>query len=208
MIITEKVRKQFLDIAQIVKDIGEPIEGNFICDQYTDPTQFQLEKNEHKIKNIEFFAYGKSKICEIGVNACHSLLLMLNINPTAEYLLFDINCHKYTVPCLEYVRRQYPNTKITSIFGDSKITLLKTLVNSPEYINKFEFCHIDGGHGIEEVINDFSFIHQFSKKHAPILFDDYNLPWIQEFLDKQMKEKMVEYLPMYPTNLHIAYKHI
>jgi hypothetical protein len=208
MIINDRVKQQFLHIADIVKTIGEPIEGNFICNQYDDPTNFQLERNEHKIKNIQFFAYAKSRICEIGINACHSLLLMLDINPTAEYILFDINHHKYTEPCLDYVRSLYPNTKIITIFGDSKKTLLESLCSNSSYLSSVDFCHIDGGHSIQEVISDYAFIRLFMKRHGKILFDDYNLPWIKTFLDSRVDNHEIEYLPIYPTGLHIAYHHI
>ena len=78
-----------LNISNILKSIGEQVEGNYICDKT--PDNCIIHENIEKIINLQYLVKDKKKICEIGVNACHSLLLMLFINPTAEYLLFDLN---------------------------------------------------------------------------------------------------------------------
>ena len=57
------------------------------------------------------------------MNGCHSLLLMLLINPTAEYLLFDLGNHKYTLPALNYIKKQFVDTKINIILGNSVETI-------------------------------------------------------------------------------------
>ena len=76
-------------ITNILEEVGEQIEGNLICD--VKPTNWTIQKNIHKIKNLQYLVKNKKKICEIGVNACHSLLLMLLVNPNADYLLFDLH---------------------------------------------------------------------------------------------------------------------
>ena len=51
------------------------------------------------------------------------LMLMVSVNPEAEYLIFDLNGHRYTKPCVEYIRNAHPSTKITEVSGDSNVTL-------------------------------------------------------------------------------------
>jgi hypothetical protein len=204
--ISPSLLKHFEAIGNIVKEIGEPIEGNFVCDQYTDPLTFQLEKNKEKIENIQNFSIGKKKICEIGINACHSLLITLEMAPNAEYHLFDINWHKYTEPCLEYVKSQYPKTKFYTYYGDSKITLLDYVISKPLYT--FDFCHIDGGHEMREVCNDFTYVRYLMKPGSPVMFDDYNLGWIRDFIQKRVEHNEIKLLPIQATELHTVYHYL
>ena len=85
--------KHVKEIEQILRRIGERVEGNLVCD--IDPWNIVADRTGDKIYNLRVLSMGKKKICEIGVNACHSLLIMLLENPMAEYLLFDLNNHRY-----------------------------------------------------------------------------------------------------------------
>ena len=96
------------NITKILKEVGERIEGNLICNISADDYS-NSKKYESKIKNLQYLCKNKKKILEIGVNGCHSLLIMLLINPTAEYLLFDLGNHKYTLPAFNYIKEQFPN---------------------------------------------------------------------------------------------------
>jgi hypothetical protein len=49
------------------------------------------------------------------VNGCHSLLIMLLENPNADYLLFDLNYHKYTEPSINYIKESFLETKINTV---------------------------------------------------------------------------------------------
>jgi hypothetical protein len=74
-----------MSIQSILRMVGERVEGNFICD--ISPDNFTISQNLDKIANLQLLSRGKNKICEIGVNACHSLLIMLLENPTAEFII-------------------------------------------------------------------------------------------------------------------------
>ncbi len=53
------------------------------------------------------------------------LLLMFHINSDNEYLLFDLNNYKYTESAIEYIKKDFPNTKINIIYGNSIETMNK-----------------------------------------------------------------------------------
>jgi hypothetical protein len=71
---------------------------------------------------------------------------MLLINSDAEYLLFDLNNHKYTEKTIEYIKKEFPNTKIQIIYGNSVETIPKYIVDNPNQLNSYELIHLDGGH--------------------------------------------------------------
>ena len=50
----------------------------------------------------------KKSMIEIGVNACHSALVALSANPQLVYTGVDINIHKYTRPCVDYLETEFP----------------------------------------------------------------------------------------------------
>jgi predicted O-methyltransferase YrrM len=202
-LIKEEVRNQIFEIADILNNIGERVEGNLICDISSDNLTDDVNKN--KIYNLMKLAEGKSKICEIGVNAGHSLLLMVSVNPTAEYLIFDLGGHAYTRPCVEYIKNAYPSTKITEVYGDSNVTL-KNYIESNE-LHTFDLIHIDGGHETKTVENDFTCTQELLKKGGVVVFDDYNYHNIKEVVDYYRDRGIIsEYkTDMVETDLHYIY---
>lgn len=196
----------FKNIENILKEVGEKVEGNLICD--ISPDNNVADKNIAKIINLQNLCLGKKMICEIGVNAGHSLLLMLENNPNASYLVFDLNSHRYTEPCLNYIRSQFPKTKIISIFGDSRKTVSEYILNNPSQIHKYDLIHIDGGHDTEIVTSDFNSCKLLSANSGVTIFDDYNYPNIRKFIDEKISlNQIVSYrtFGLLKTNLHFVY---
>jgi predicted O-methyltransferase YrrM len=203
-IITQEVKYHISNIGVILDKIGERVEGNLICDITSD--NLTDVENQSKIQNLLILSKGKSKICEIGVNAGHSLLLMVSANPEAEYLIFDLGGHDYTRPCVEYIKNAYPSTKITEIYGDSNVTL-KQYIKSNE-LHTFDLIHIDGGHETETVENDFIYTQKLLTEDGIIIFDDYNFGNIRRVIDGYVEKKVIsEYTKdVIKTNLHFVYK--
>ena len=195
-------------IADILLKTGDFVEGNMICDM--NPNHFTISQNLAKIHNIRSLVAGKGKLCEIGVNACHSLLIMLLVNPTAEYLLFDLGNHRYTASCLEYVRTAFPSAKIQIIYGNSVETVAAFIKENPTECGTYDFCHIDGGHTEDVFSHDFLHIKSLAAKGAPIVFDDYNLGPIQTYIhDKLAKNEITEFnANLVPTDRHFIYSYI
>ena len=195
-----------LEIAKILKNINERIEGNLVCD--IDPYNFIINNNILKIKNLQYLSKNKNKICEIGVNACHSLLIMLIENPNAKYLLFELNNHKYTEPCINYIKSQFPNTKITIIYGNSIETVNNYIKENQYELNTYDLCHIDGGHTEDIFLHDYNNINKLSKKHEPVIFDDYNMYDIKQFINKKINLNDIEKynnININETDLHFIY---
>lgn len=202
--IKETTLKHFESIKGILESIGERVEGNLICD--VSPSNLVIDRNEAKIKNIQTLSIGKKRICEVGFNAGHSLLLMIENNPDAEYVIFDLCNHQYSIPCLEYIAKQYPTTKIEFIIGDSKVSMSKYMRDNPNL--KFDLIHVDGGHDLENVINDYNNSYLLIEKGGVILFDDYDYEVIKEFINTKInKGEIVKFTDpnLIETNLHISY---
>jgi predicted O-methyltransferase YrrM len=203
-IIKPEVKDHIANIASILDKLGERVEGNLICDITSDNLTDHV--NESKIYNLLKLAEGKSKICEIGVNAGHSLLLMVSVNPNAEYLLFDLGGHSYTRPCVEYIKNAYPSAKITEVYGDSNLTL-REYVSTGE-LNTFDMIHIDGGHETHTVVNDFIYTQFLLKKDGVVVFDDYNFGNIKNVVDYYVERNVISKydVDIVDTNLHYVYK--
>ena len=201
--------KYIQDISQILEETGEIIEGNLICDIY--PRNWKIEQNINKIKNLQYLYKNKKKIIEIGVNACHSLLLMLLINSDAEYLLFDLNNHKYTKKTIEYVKKEFPNTKIEIIYGNSVETIPKYIIDNPNQLNSYELIHLDGGHTENIFSKDYENCKNLITDDGIIIFDDYNMNDIRNFICNKINQKeIIEYTDdnICKNNLHFLYKYI
>ena len=196
-----------LGLTALLKTIGERVEGNLVCDIV--PDNFTVNKNMDKIKNLQYLCKDKKKICEIGVNACHSLLMMVLENPTAEYLLFDLKLHRYTEPCIEYIKTHFPSTKITVLYGDSTKTV-SAYINDPTNLNElhsYDMCHIDGGHTHDVFSKDFANIKELSA--GCVIFDDYNYGAIKSFIDAEIRSGSIVKVndsKIINTPLHFVYR--
>ena len=180
-------------IEEILENIGERVEGNLVCDIH--PKHYTISRNLDKIKNLRAACTGKERICEIGVNACHSLLIMLLENPTAEYLLFDLNNHEYTEPCLEYIKSAFPDTVIRAVYGNSVETINTYICEHRDELHTYDLCHIDGGHTPDIFVVDYHNIKSLSKVGSPVIFDDYDINDIRDFIHAMVAEKnIVEYV--------------
>ena len=191
-------------LGKILLQVGERVEGNLYCDIH--PGNITI--NNNKVDNLRITASGQSKICEIGVNAGHSLLFMLDVNPTAEYSLFDIGLHKYLDPCFKYLQEQYSSTRMTLYLGDSKLTLPAFAEN---HQGEYDFCHIDGGHNPPEFTSDYINSMILLKKGGFIIFDDYDYPEIKAFVDEKIKLGEVirfQEAPLFPTESHIVLRKV
>lgn len=205
-ILNDTVVGHISKITEIVNRFGGGIEGNLICDVTAD--NHVDEQNRSKIENLITVAKGKKRICEIGVNAAHSLLIMVDSNPTAQYLLFDLNGHAYTEPCIEYIKSVYPSTNIEVIYGDTNLTLHNYFKNGTQLRSCFDMIHVDGGHELQTVVNDFIYSRLLLKEKGIVVFDDYNLHNIKVTLDYHIERDTIEKVDspnILDTNLHYIY---
>jgi len=177
-------------LAKILAEIGERVEGNFICDG--EPHRDVRTHNADKIHNLQTLVKGKTRVCEVGFNAGHSLLCMVDVNPTAEYVLFDLGIHAYTRPCFDYLRAAYPSTSMTIVYGDSKETL-------PAYQGSFDLMHIDGGPHLPELTSDYTQSLRLIQPGCPIVFDDTDFPTIANFLNAKREAGEVRLYTETPT---------
>ena len=182
------------NISDIIDESHEQVEGNLICDKRA--RNWNVKRTGNKIKNLQYLCKNKKKIVEIGVNGCHSLLLMLLVNPDAEYLLFDLNCHQYTVPTINYIKSAFPNAKINVIFGNSVETIKNYIVENQNELNSYDLFHLDGGHTEDIFSHDYHHSKLLlNKENGIVIFDDYQIPAINSFIHKKISEnEIIEYM--------------
>jgi hypothetical protein len=178
-------------IDDIVEKSGSPLEGNCLYPWGDKNNNDALIKYglSNKRDNYKKAVSGKSKICEIGFNAGHSLLVMLYENPNAEYTLFDLGEHNYSKPCFEYIKSIFPQTKMQIFWGDSRETMKQYLLEPTH--TKFDFIHIDGGHTEDVFRVDWIHSYQLIQDNGVIIFDDTDLPIIKTFVNQLIKNNVV-----------------
>ena len=148
-------------------DLNQPglLEGNCMYDNCTTNINPAFYNKQINIFNLS--ANAKIAI-EVGVNAGHSLLLMLLSNPTVKIYGFDICYHTYTEPCVAYLNSQF-NNRITLIKGNSKITMPEFIQTNPNL--QVDFFHIDGMHE-PDTDHDFQNSYKLAAKDAIMIWDD------------------------------------
>jgi hypothetical protein len=173
-------------IKEIVEQSGELCEGNCFWKHLT--TEYQEELIS---KRTNLFNFGsKSKhIMEIGFNAGHSCLLFLLSNPSSKIVIFDINEHKYTKPCFEYLDREFPN-RMTFITGDSTKTVPQFAREYP-YL-KFDLIHVDGCHNLDIITQDLKNIRHLVANNHVIISDDDQISHVHKLHRKLVEDKVLQ----------------
>lgn len=110
---------------------------------------------------------GKSKCIEIGVNAGHSLLIMLIANPTALYDVIDICDRQYTKPCVQYLQQAFPN-RIIAYYDDS-LSVLESFRDKG-----YDLLHVDGCHHTSHVVRELDILRKLAIEKPTIVIDDVN----------------------------------
>lgn len=162
-------------------DINE-IEGNIFC--IGDPRN-EIPSFRPKQFNLQYLSSISKDVCEIGVNAGHSILFMLAANPEINLTLFDLGGHSYTQPCVEYIKSLFPKSSIQITYGDSRETLKKF---SQENKKCFDFIHIDGGHEIEVLSSDWMNSLELIKDDGILVVDDTDYEIIFNYVHDQIDE--------------------
>lgn len=186
---------------------GETLEGNCV---YQHQSLTRIPQLEDKQKNLWEAAvilhktHGTNmKLCEIGFNAGHSVLLFLLAAPTASYQLFDLGEHAYTRPCLELLQTSFPTARIQMDFGNSLTKLPMWIAAHKDQIETFDLVHVDGGHSMECIVNDMAFAMQLTKCGGIIIVDDLQdenivrivTMWVDAGLVKPIPQRILNVYP-------------
>jgi predicted O-methyltransferase YrrM len=162
----------------ITQEIGSDVfEGN--CFYHHNSLR---EFSELYTKQLNLFWCGKpaTRICEIGFNAGHSSMLLLlgrNRDPL-NFTIFDIGHHRYTAPCLNYIRQAFLHVQFEYVEGDSTITMPEWINARPDMKEAYDLVHVDGGHSEYCASNDMKNADILLKIGGTMIIDDTDAPQI------------------------------
>ena len=172
------------DLKNIVIASGSLLEGNcFYFNKTLEPYPALYAKQAN------LFWAGKqasTRICEIGLNAGHSAMLLLLGRDTTplEFTVFDVGWHPYTKPALECLKTKFPHVTFEYIEGDSIKTLPDFIRSDPfNRISRYDVVHVDGGHSEECIQNDMKNANLLVRKEGIIIIDDTNNEHINKYVD-------------------------
>ena len=146
----------------IIKQIGEPLEGNIFEEDPNDVDIFLPKR-----KNVILSCKNKNKALEIGFNSGYSAVLILLSNPDIYLTCVDIAWHRYTIPCYKQIKKDFGD-RIQLLVGDSRAVV-------PTIVDEFDLVHIDGGHSLDIARSDIINTNKLLKKNSVIIMDDVNI---------------------------------
>jgi hypothetical protein len=180
---TPSFRRHLAELNRIVLASGSMLEGNIF---YPDGTVVKnpavIRNNEippdriHRRANVISAVQGRRIILEIGFNAGHSALLILEANPEIRYIGIDIGRHAYTAPCASYLKASYGN-RFDMHFGSSTDILPEFIAN--EACNDIDLVHVDGGHTEAVAFADLNYVIRMSRQpglRRYLIVDDTQMP--------------------------------
>jgi hypothetical protein len=181
--------EHFAVLNRIVLNSGSILEGNIYFPDGTHRNEIEVIKNNdvlpvrrHRRANIVSAIKNKNCVLEIGFNAGHSALLMLESNQDIRYIGIDIARHKYTKPCGDYLRSVYGGR--FEIFYGSSFVVLPDIAQAGVCTN-VDVAHVDGGHSAEAALTDLSNVVRMPRAAGlsrHLIVDDTQMPQILSVL--------------------------
>jgi predicted O-methyltransferase YrrM len=180
------------DLKQIIVDhINETeFEGNCFYHHQT-----VNEYPELYNKQLNLFWCGKQakKICEIGFNAGHSaMLLLLSSTADTSFTIFDIDHHKYTRPCLDYLVSAFRHVSFEYNVGDSTIVMPEWIASNSAHVGSFDLVHVDGGHTEACAASDMKYADILLRTDGIMVIDDTDAPQINHLVDQYISSRKYE----------------
>ena len=114
---------------------------------------------------------GSRRALEVGFNAGHSAVLMLEAEPALDLTALDICTHPYTRPCAALLADAYGD-RFAFHAGDSR-QALDGLDGAA-----FDLVHIDGGHGADVARHDLDWVCRATRPGTRLVVDDVYAPAI------------------------------
>jgi predicted O-methyltransferase YrrM len=186
-------------LSEIIKETKQNLEGNCLFFN----ASFRPRNIPSLVYNIAEFSKRASRIMEIGFNAGHSALIMLQSSPSSTITYFDIGDHKYTRKTFDYLNAKYPK-RLSIHYGNSNVTIPQ-LQSSLE---PFDLILIDGGHSQECARQDIYNCRQLSKPSTIVLFDDADMFGLSRLLKQVISLGIIELIPLpLPCNKQVAFRY-
>ena len=154
-----------------------------------------IGKYPGKIKGIEkalsYLLISPKNILEIGFNAGHSAMVMLNNTPdSCNFYTFTLDNHAYSQPCFDIIKSVYPKRNLQITFGDSQFIIPKFLETFNE---ELDFIFIDGAHHGHWPYVDAKNTHNHLKVGGIMVFDDIKIPAVNNGKNKFLAEYPKQY---------------
>jgi len=184
-IFNKTFRDRLERLNQIALNSQQSVEGNLCYHHLKKPENMRMPDPTRKEKRITLAraVSGKKLMLETGFNAGHSALIALSANSELVITSIDIFMNKYVEKCSAYLMEEYLG-RLEVLRGDST-NVLPNLVERG--LKKFDFFHIDGGHGAETCRNDIENCLKLALPGAEMLVDDTNDPSIMEVVSEFLR---------------------
>ncbi len=153
-------------------------------------------------KQLNLFWCGKQakKICEIGFNAGHSaMLLLLSSTADTSFTIFDIDHHKYTRPCLDYLVSAFRHVTFEYNAGDSMVVMPEWITSNNAHIGSFDLVHVDGGHTEPCATSDMKHADILLRPGGIMVIDDTDAPQINCLVDQYISSHKYEEISVLKT---------
>jgi len=152
------------ELLPIIKNLGEPLEGNiFMLHRTTEYT------NQFFDKQVNFILAAKKEnihsVLEIGFNEGFSTLLMLLTNENINITCVDICEHSYTKMCFQKLQQIFGNR--LRLLPGSSVEVVPTLIG-----NTYDLIHIDGCHLVNIAELDIINCLKLCKSGTLLIMDD------------------------------------
>ncbi len=178
-ILSGAFRQRLERLNGLVHRSGEPLEGNIFYPDLdpgflgSPPDAALAPARRNFWRAVRF----KGRVLEVGVNAGHSALLALSVNPRLQYYGVDLLAHAYTNECVDFLKGEFPG-RVHLFPGDSREVLPWLAERADEMA--FDLYGIDGGHTDEVCLSDMTQCVRMAQgqKGRHLLLDDVHASWI------------------------------
>jgi hypothetical protein len=120
-----------------------------------------------------------------------------------HFTIFDLGCHPYSRPCLNYLASKFPYTVFEYIEGNSVLSFPEWIkLTTPK--DTYDLVHVDGGHTLDCIKHDMKNASSILKSGGMLIIDDTNVDYINREVDAYIETNNYVEIDILETK---GYKH-
>jgi hypothetical protein len=154
--------------AIVVRATGGPAEGSLFYPWGVEPYDRPHPEFLDRRRNFALLAAISTRMVEVGVNAGHSCLLAMHVNPALHYTGIDWAGHAYSHECLDKLQALFAH-RVSLLREDSRQALARLCETAS---GSCDFVHLDGGHDFDFMMSDLGAALRLTRPGGLILVDD------------------------------------
>jgi len=135
-----------------------------------------------ELDNLRHILKNQQHIFTVNIGTGYLLSMMLVINPTAKYLIFDSGEHRSAKQRMEYLKQSYPETQFEIIYGNISQSI-QQYIHQKQKLHFIDLCYLNNCQLIKD---EFRTITRMCQNNATLIVNNMDLTQTYSLIETEI----------------------